>query len=219
MLGGVISYPVPPYANVPIEPEYYQPSRFEISAISLGQNTTVTTSVDHNYVVGQQIRLLIPSIYGSYQLNNLQGLVIEVPISTSVLVNIDSTTATAFVTSPYVATITNISILDSSHALVTANNSFHLGNPVRFKDVSGTSEINLLVAPITAVSPSDFTVSLNTTSFSPYTSGGVASLFIFPQSTAQIIAIGDVNSGVTNPNGRVSTTTNIPGSFINISPF
>lgn len=35
---------------------------------------------------------------------------------------------------------------------------------------------------------------------------------------AQIIAIGDVNTGVTNANGRTNQATFIPGSFINISP-
>ena len=34
----------------------------------------------------------------------------------------------------------------------------------------------------------------------------------------QICAIGDVNTGQINANGRTSTGTNIPGSFINISP-
>jgi hypothetical protein len=35
---------------------------------------------------------------------------------------------------------------------------------------------------------------------------------------AQILAIGDINTGVTNSFGRSNTGTYIPGSFINISP-
>ncbi len=35
---------------------------------------------------------------------------------------------------------------------------------------------------------------------------------------AQILAIGDVNTGIISSTGRNIPTTNIPGSFINISP-
>ncbi len=219
MLTGVISYPIPPYSNVPIEPQFYQPSRFDISAITTGANTTVTTSVPHNYVIGQFVRLLIPSIYGSYQLNNVTGYVISIPTTTSVVLTTPSAGVTAFVPSPYSATITNISIVNSSHALVTANNSFHLGNPIQFIDVGGMTQINTKVGTITAVSSTDFTVAIDTTSFSAYTSGGIANLFLYPQSKAQIIAIGDINSGINNSTGTVNLGTDIPGSFINISPF
>jgi hypothetical protein len=34
----------------------------------------------------------------------------------------------------------------------------------------------------------------------------------------QILAIGDINSGIISSSGRVIPSTNIPGSFINISP-
>ena len=44
--------PTPAYNNPPIEPQFYQPSRFVISAISNGNPTTVTTSEENNYVVG-----------------------------------------------------------------------------------------------------------------------------------------------------------------------
>lgn len=45
----------------------------------------------------------------------------------------------------------------------------------------------------------------------------------FKSSTAatqpQIMAIGDINNGQVNANGRSPTSTLIPGSFENISPF
>lgn len=131
--------PVPPYTNPPIQPTYYQPRVFTISAISLGQTTTVTTSTDHDYVIGQVCRLLIPSNFGSIQLNEKQGYVINIPASNQVELTINSVNSNAFVT---VAT--------------------------------GTQ--------------------------------------------AQIIAIGDVNSGQINPSGRTSQVTFVPGSFINVSP-
>jgi hypothetical protein len=98
MANTVISYPIPPYSNVPIEPQYYKPNNFIISAITLGWNTLVTTSVDNNFVIGQLVRFFIPFACGSRQLNNQTGYVIDTPASNQVLVNLNSTNADAFQT-------------------------------------------------------------------------------------------------------------------------
>lgn len=82
--------PTPPYNNPPIEPQNYQPRRFVISDIDLGQTTTITTTTDMDYVVGQLIRLLIPPDYGSRQLNEEQGYVLSIPSDDQVEVSIDS---------------------------------------------------------------------------------------------------------------------------------
>jgi hypothetical protein len=92
--------PTAPESNPPINPQYYQPSLFYISAISEGTVTTVTTSVNHNYVIGQLVRLLIPFNYGAQQLNERQGYVIGIPAANEVVLNIDSTKADAFIPSP-----------------------------------------------------------------------------------------------------------------------
>jgi hypothetical protein len=131
--------PIAPESNPVINPQYYQPSVFSISAITLGQTTTVTTSVNHNYVIGQAIKLLIPQSYGSFQLNGHTGNVIAIPAANQVTVTIDSVHSNAF------------------------------------------------------------TIGSTTT-------------------PAQIIAIGDVNSGAINAQGRINNGTFIPGSFIDISP-
>ena len=89
-VGTVISYPIPPYQNVPIEPQYYQPSRFVIYSVTLGQETIITTSVNHNYVIGQLVRLIIPAAFGCFQLNESKGYVLSIPSSNQVLVSIDS---------------------------------------------------------------------------------------------------------------------------------
>jgi len=130
--------PTPPYSNPPIEPQYYQPSQFFISNITLGVNTTITTTKNMNYVIGQQIRLIIPPSFGTRQLNEQTGYVIAIPQSNQVVVDIFS------------------------------------------------------------IGMDQFTNSTATTK-------------------PQILAIGDINSGLINT-GRVSATTTIPGSFINISP-
>ena len=88
--GSVISYPIPAYSNVAIEADFYQPSRFVISNIYLGQTTIITTSLDHNYVIGQEVRLIIPAVFGCFQLNGLSGYVLSLPSATQVEVSINS---------------------------------------------------------------------------------------------------------------------------------
>ena len=136
----VISYPIPAESNPPVETKYYQPSVFDISAITLGKTTVVTTSKSHNYVIGNQMRLIIPSNYGSRQLNEQEGYVISIPSNTEVEITINSRDSDAFaIPSPAIGT------------------------------------------------------------------------------KAQIMAIGDINSGIISSTGVVISSTNIPGSFINIS--
>lgn len=133
--------PIAPENNPPIQPQNYQPSVFDISAITLGQTTTVTTSVDHNYVVGQLVKLLIPFTFGSVQLNGKSGFVLSIPSATQLEIGIDSSIG-----------------------------------------------VNAYIASPT-----------------------------YGPTPAQIIAVGDTNTGQINI-GRANNTTFIQGSFINISP-
>lgn len=131
--------PVPPYANVDIHPEYYQPKRFVIEDIDLGQTTLVTTTIDHDYVIGQEVRLIIPPSFGCRQLNEQVGLVLTIPADDQVELDINSSVNV----DPYIAS-------------------------------SATTK-------------------------------------------AQILAIGDINTGNISSTGRINVPTYIPGSFINIS--
>lgn len=142
--------PIAPYNNVPIQPQYYQPSQFEITNLTYGLTTIVTMAdgtndVSPNYVVGQLVRLLLPPKYGASQLNIKIGYVLSLPSASSVEVGINS-----MITDPFIATPT----------------------------------------------------------FLPNEN----------ETPPQIIAIGDVNTGALNANGRNSTGTFIPGSFVDISP-
>lgn len=93
----IISYPTPLYQNMPINSSYYSPQRFNISAIALnGSTIAVTTSTAHDYVVGQQVRLIIPPGYGSRLLNGSQGYVIVVNSTTQVTLDIPSYNVDAF---------------------------------------------------------------------------------------------------------------------------
>jgi hypothetical protein len=139
MVPPLIFGPIPAFQNVPIMPQYYKPRRFVISGISIGQTTIVTTSVNQDYVIGQQVRLLIPYRYGSTLLNQQTGYVISIPSPNQVEVNIYSVGVDPFI---------------------------NAGLPTQ----------------------------------------------------AQILAIGDINTGAINNQGRVNNLTFIPGSFIDISP-
>lgn len=139
-LTGVISYPISAYQNVPINAQFYEPSRFAISNITLGQTTIVTSTDDMNYSIGQLVRLIIPATFGCFQLNEAQGYVLSIPDPTQVEISINS--------------LRNVD---------------------------------------------------------PYIASSAATV-------AQILAVGDTNSGQINSNGRNSNLNFIPGSFINISP-
>lgn len=212
----VISFPIPPYANVPIEPQFYQPSRFVISAISLGPTTTITTSVNHNYVIGQLVRLLIPQAYGSFQLNEVKAYVISIPTTTQVVLDFDSRNTNPFITTPYTATITNAT--QANPCVLTANNFFSVGGFLTITGVTGMTELNGKNRQIQNISPTTITLNLDSTGFTAYISGGIATLQVPQTAQPQILAIGDINSGAINASGRTANGTFPPGSFINISP-
>lgn len=136
--GSVISYPIPAYANVPIQAQFYQPSRFVITAISTGITTTVTTSVAHNYVIAQQVRLIIPPAYGSRQLNESFGYVLSIPSSTQVLIDINSIGVDAFV-NPGTGTVAQIlAIGDINFGAINSSGPMSTGTyiPGSFIDIS-----------------------------------------------------------------------------------
>jgi hypothetical protein len=139
-VGTVISYPIPAYSNVPIKINFYQPSRFVISDVVLGTTTTITTIDDMNYLIGQEVRVLIPPGYGCVQINGISGYVLSIPDTNQVETSIDSSQ-----------------------------------NVDPFIDATERNQ-------------------------------------------PQIVAIGDINTGIISASGRNIPTTNIPGAFINISP-
>jgi hypothetical protein len=134
--------PTPPYTNPPIQPQNFKPSRFVIDNISLGPTTIITTIKNNNYVVGQLVKLLIPNIYGSYQINNSSSFVISILSPTQIVIDLDS-----------------------------------------------SKNVNPFIANPT-----------------------------FATTKPQILAIGDINTGLISSTGRSLPTTAMPGSFQNISP-
>ena len=100
MTTGYFGPPTPDYNNPPINPQYFQPSRFVISGVLRGPTTTISTTVAHNYVIGQEVRFLIQPTFGMQQLNQQTSFVIAVPTPTTFTVNIDSRLYNPFIPSP-----------------------------------------------------------------------------------------------------------------------
>lgn len=94
-------------------PWNYLPGQNVISAITTGTTTTITTTSNHNYVVGQEVAFRIPSVWGTTQLNSLPnaqtpgspvyGYVTSVTSNTIFVCSINSTGYTAFNSNPTVA--------------------------------------------------------------------------------------------------------------------
>lgn len=77
-------------------PYAYYPSRASITGITAANPMVVTTSTNHGYTVGQQVRLLVSSVFGMTQANNIQAKITAVTSTTFTLGSVDSSAFTAF---------------------------------------------------------------------------------------------------------------------------
>jgi len=207
--------PIPPFNNPDIDSDAFQPSQFLISNLTLGNTTIVTATVNMNYVIGQLVRLLIPVPFGSFQLNNLQGYVVSLPAANQVEIAINSTSANLYIATPFSANISGAT--NANHCILTTNQSVY-GNNVLIQNVGGMTQLNGLIFNILSQTTTSIMLNVDSTTFSLYTSGGTATVFPTDGHQAQIIAVGEINSGIISSTGRIIPTTNIPGAFINISP-
>lgn len=88
------------YRIVNYNPLFY-PRRRWITRVTQAANAVITTSVNHDFHVGEQVRFIVPAIYGMSQLNGLTATVIARNVvhttgNNTITVNIDSTAFTAF---------------------------------------------------------------------------------------------------------------------------
>jgi len=131
---------IAPERNPPINPQYYQPRSYVISDLTRGVNTTVTTDVNHDYVIGQLVRLLIPNVYGTYQISGQTGYVIQIPAADEVVVNINSLNSDPFVTMPFYGPtppqILAIGDVNSGYISSTGQNIPFVGIPGSFINIS-----------------------------------------------------------------------------------
>lgn len=96
-------------------PYIYYPQSVVISGITVGATTTIDTASAHNFVVGQEVAFRIPSAWGTIELNSLPnntspgspiyGYVISVTDYNTVIVNINSSSFTAFNVNQTVASV------------------------------------------------------------------------------------------------------------------
>lgn len=85
---------------------------------------------------------------------------------------VDTTTGQVTLAANKSRAITGISQAASAVVTVGAGHPFLVGDSVAFKDVLGMTQINGLRGTITAIGASTIAVSINSTAFSAYTSGG-----------------------------------------------
>lgn len=111
----------------------FQPAMRIISAITNASPATVTTTFDHDYVSGTVVRLHIPTGFGMYQANKLQGE-ITVTGTTTFTIDIDTTDFDALYTLELVDT-TDVSgdaggTFSTTQGLFKIGQSFTIGNNI-----------------------------------------------------------------------------------------
>lgn len=85
------------YALIPYDAYWYPPYRF-ITAITQASQAVVTLSVNHNFTVGQTVRMVVPSAYGMPQMNGLQADIVAITTGSTntITLDIDSSGFSAF---------------------------------------------------------------------------------------------------------------------------
>ena len=87
----------------------------------MGITTLVETTEDHNYVIGQQIRLIIPQQNGCRELNGITAYVINIPTSTEVLLDISTIGFPSFVTTALANQPQILAIGDANSGQINSN--------------------------------------------------------------------------------------------------
>jgi len=179
-------------------PYLYAPGVTFISAITTGTTTTIDTTDAHNFVVGQEVAFRIPSVYGTTQLNSLPNTVtpgspiyayvISVTDYNTFVVNVNSTSFTAFNSNQTIASVPGL----------------------QFPQVVAVGDVNTGGAPISSGSqlyPPPYIVPIGTTQVT--TINGPAILGSFFNNTSQGFIIGagvgatDTSSVLVGANGNV----------------
>jgi hypothetical protein len=145
-----ITGPIAPENNPPIEPLWFLPSNFTITAITRGVTTTVTTTSSvsapssNNFSIGQLVRFNIPKTYGIQEINGKVGYVLSKPASNQVTVGINSTTYSPFnaapaygPTPPQIAAIADINS-GAINAAVASQQTFIAGSFINVSPVNQT---------------------------------------------------------------------------------
>lgn len=84
------------YRRIPFPSIYYPRRRFVVNITQAG-SAVVTTSVIHDFTVGQKVRMIVPSAFGMVEMDGLQATVTAISTANStVTLDVDSSAFTAF---------------------------------------------------------------------------------------------------------------------------
>lgn len=102
----------------------FQPAMRNISAITNAFPCEVTTTINHQYIVGTIVRLYIPFADGMQQANQLTGTILSVPTTTTFTLDIDTRLFDVFSipigVSPHVNVSANVVPVGESNDILTA---------------------------------------------------------------------------------------------------
>lgn len=143
-------------------PYLYFPGEAVISGITRGTTTTIDTTTAHNYVVGQEVAFRVPQVWGTYQLNSLPnsqipgspiyGYVIAVTDYNTFVVNIDSSSYSAFVPNQTFAgfpgrtfaQVVAVGDVNTGGVQISANSALY---PPPYFSPIGTTHVNTINGP------------------------------------------------------------------------
>lgn len=190
--------PTGAYVKKVLYPYLYEPGVAFISAITTGTTTTIDTTAGHNFVVGQEVAFRIPSVYGTTELNSLPnstipgspiyGYVVSVTDYNTVIVNINSSSYTAFNSNQPVASVSG----------------------QQFAQIVAVGDVNTGGVQISSGSPlypPPYTVAIGTTRINTINGPAIQGAFINNTSQGFVIGAGvgatDTSSVLVGANGNV----------------
>lgn len=182
-------------------PFLYVPEDNVVSAVTRGTTTTVTTTMNHNFVVGQEIAFRIPGPYGTTQLNSLPNVIIPgSPVYGYVVSITDNTTFVCSVNS-------------SAYTAFNVNQPFANFPGLQFPQVLAVGDVNSGGWPYTggALYPSP---SFPTGTGGSPTINGPAIQGAFVNNTSQGFIIGTGNASVSG--GGADTSSHLVGAASDI---
>ena|SRR5271157_2638923 len=119
---------------------------------------------------------------------------------------------------PFVCNITAVTQAQQAVVTTAVNHSFLVGNEVTFQIPKqyGMRQLNGLNGSILSTTTNTITVNIDTTQFDAFSVPSVPATVVLDP--AQVLAIGDTNSGYQEIGNVVPIPQTIPGSFYNTYP-
>lgn len=153
-------------------------SSVAISDISLA-NPAVVTSATNDYIDNDYIKIIGAATNGMVELPDGEYLINQLTTTTFELVGIDSTLFTAYDGTGATARQLGISVSNPARVR-SVGHGFSTSDIIYIKNVVGMTEINGLFAAITIDGADRFTIAIDASAFTEYTSAGDAEKHLQP---------------------------------------